>query len=178
MSSETYNELTLVDLQNNLFTINNVFRDMKVDRFKRAVGIKARLPQASWDSLRLHLGDTEMDDTRTLESYNLDDDSRIHFVSSSPQSRQRQQPQAVEATLPPTYATTPVLIRAKFDNVFVRSTNDGKTFTFTHVPKDESVKDFRDRVADRLGWSRDDAHYIRLIYVKQLEDRNCVTSTT
>ena len=167
--TEIYSELTLVDIQNNTFAIRNVFKDMTVDRFKRAVGIKAGLPQASWENLQLHVGETELDDQLTLESYNLEDQSRIHFVSSTARPRPRQLAAVPVAQPPPAY-TLPSVVSKSFESIMVRSTDDGKTFTFNEIPRDELVQDFSNRVAERLGWPRTDAEFIRLIYgSKQLE---------
>jgi hypothetical protein len=135
-------------------TQHNVLKELSVRRFKLIVGMRTRRPIYSADHIQLYFGAEEMLNDRTLNSYNLEDGSTINAIASSPgpTNRNRSSPSLSELR-PPSYAA-PIL-----RTVFVKDL-EGRTRTLENIPADMTIKDFKVKLGQKLGFSTTDSRLI------------------
>lgn len=135
-------------------TQHNVLKQLSVRRFKLIVGMRTRRPIYSEDHIQLYFGAEEMLNDRTLNSYNLEDGSTINAIASSPGPAKRNpsSPSLFELR-PPSYAA-PIL-----RTVFVKDL-EGRTRTLENIPADMTIKDFKVKLGQKLGFNTADSRLI------------------
>lgn len=135
-------------------TQHNVVKELSVRRFKLIVGMRTRRPIYSEDHIQLYFGAEEMLNDRTLSSYNLEDGSTINAIASSPGPAKRAPPStSLLESRPPSYAA-PIL-----RTVFVKDL-EGRTRTLENIPADMTIKDFKVKLGQKLGFNTADTRLI------------------
>ncbi len=79
---DTYTTLTVVSVDGSELTFDHIFKETKVERFKRVICMRKQEPADAWEDLKLYVNRQEMDDARTLESYSLASGGIIQAVTS------------------------------------------------------------------------------------------------
>jgi hypothetical protein len=179
---DTYEVLTLISVDGTEMTVDHIFKETNVERFKRAICMRKREPANAWEDLKLYVNRQEMDNDRTLESYSLTSGSIIQAVTSdetlsrapsragtlaSPISSSRppsarppiylQQPQPIR---PPPYATESYPASKPLRTVFIND-ESGRTHSLNNVPLDLGIDDFQGLIGEKTGF---EAKSLRVIF--------------
>jgi len=143
------------------YVMNGVYKDMAIATFKRTIAIKGKI--RSWEGIELYYMGVEMQNSCTLDSYDLQDGAVIRCVLSGPQVQTTVQ----ENAPPPAYLENSYG-GIKLHNVFYLDINTNSPKQVGPVTIEMPVKVFREKVCRSQCI---DAEYVRLIYGgKQLED--------
>lgn len=181
---DTYTTLTVVSVDGSELVFDQVFKDMSIERFKRAVCMRKREPANAWENLKLFVNRREMENSRTLESYDLASGGIIQAVTSDESlSKAPTRAGSVAESLagaraasvrsPPSYLQQPTSIRPPtfppqptFESprtlrtVFITDEN-GRTHSLNEVPLDLDISNFQNLVGQKTGF---DAASLRIIF--------------
>jgi hypothetical protein len=181
---DTYETLTVVAVDGTELIFDHIFKETAVERFKRVVCMRKRLPANAWEALKLYVSGQEMDNDCTLESYSLAAGAIIRAVTSDEVPSKAanrggsvvqtttavtvpptylQQPQT---TPPPAYAPEPHPATPTLPTLFLNDL-DGRTVSLNDVPINLEISRFHALVGAKTGF---DAKYLRILYAgKQFE---------
>jgi hypothetical protein len=189
---DVYENLTVVAVDGTELIFDRVFQEMIVERFKRAVCMKKRLPVDAWEALRLYVNGQEMENDCTLESYSLAAGALIRAVTSDdipskaqsraggvvksitgstttatiPSIHSPTSLQEPQTTPPPAYAPESHPAPPTLPTLFLKDA-DGRTVSLNDVPLNLEISHFHALVGAKTGF---DAKYLRIIYAgKQFE---------
>jgi Ubiquitin family len=181
---DTYTTLTVVSVDGSELVFDQVFKDMSIERFKRAVCMRKHEPADAWEDLKLFVNRQEMENARTLESYNLASGGIIQAVTSDGNlSRAPSRAANVAGSIagtraasvrsPPPYLQQPTPIRPPtfppqptfnspktLRTVFITDEN-GRIHSLNEVPLDLDISDFQNLVGQKTGF---DAASLRIIF--------------
>lgn len=164
---DTYAKLDIIHIDGTKYSIPNIYKAMTVRNFKRMVGMTIKAPPAACESLKLFVLSEEMENSRTLESYQLDDLTAVRVV---PVGQQASAPQ------PPLGLSTPLqnLARPKenarvgdtIGDAFVKV--DDRTHVLNDLTMDMTADDVLRLISEKTGVHTD---YLMVIYGgKQLRE--------
>jgi hypothetical protein len=180
---DTFETLTVVAVDGTELIFDHIFKETAVERFKRVVCMRKRLPANAWEALKLYVNGQEMDNDCTLESYSLAAGAIIRAVTSDePTSRTAsraggaaksitgsatavtvQEPQAIP---PPAYTPEPHPATPTLPTLFLNDL-DGRTVSLNDVPLNLEISRLHALVGAKTGF---DAKYLRILYAgKQFE---------
>ena len=179
---DTYETLTVVAVDGTELIFDHIFKETAVERFKRVVCMRKRLPAKAWEVLKLYVNGQEMDNDCTLESYSLAAGAIIRAVTSDEDpSRAASRTGSVVKSItgsttvpsihyptspPPAYAPEPHPTTLTLPTLFLNDL-DGRTVSLNDVPLNLEISRFHALVGAKTGF---DAKYLRILYAgKQFE---------
>jgi hypothetical protein len=181
---DTYETLTVVAVDGTELIFDHIFKETAVERFKRVVCMRKRLPAKAWEVLKLYVNGQEMDNNCTLESYSLAAGAIIRAVTSDedpsravsqtgstatvtvPSIHSPPHLQQPHTTPPPAYAPEPHPATPTLPTLFLNDL-DGRTVSLNDVPLNLEISRFHALVGAKTGF---DAKYLRILYAgKQFE---------
>jgi len=183
---EQFSELHVKSLDgDNAITINGMYKDMSVKRFKSAVASRLRDPNATAERIMLFSLGEEVEDDQTLRSYNMEAGDTITYVLSDrssrpstpgPDSKTRTTPaRAAFPSIndaPPAYESTIAPPVRLLESIFIQDLNK-RTHTIRKVPVNMTTRDLLVRWQENYSVDIDG---LRLIYGgKQLDSERPLT---
>jgi hypothetical protein len=182
---DTYETLTVVAVDGTELIFDHIFKETAVERFKRVVCMRKRLPAKAWEVLKLYVNGQEMDNDSTLESHSLATGAIIRAVTSDevpssvvksitgsttaatvPSIHSPPHLQQPQTTPPPAYTPEPHPTTPTLPTLFLNDL-DGRTVSLNDVPLNLEISRFHALVGAKTGF---DAKYLRILYAgKQFE---------
>ncbi|KIW65740.1 hypothetical protein PV04_07966 [Phialophora macrospora] len=175
--ADMYPTLNITHIDGTKYTVQNVYKAMRVRNFKWMVGMEIKTPGSACGSLQLvHLGE-EMDDSRTLESYGLDKSSVIRVVPVDDPSSAKKGVGGLKSALktksPPTQTQSNLVAAGgeKIGDAFAMV--DDRTLLLEGLTMDMQAEDVLGLLSKKTGIN---AEYMRIIYGgKQLREGTGIT---
>jgi Ubiquitin family len=164
---DTYSSLTIINIDGTEYSIPHIYRATTVRNFKRVVGMKMKCSVAAAEALQLLLLGEELEDSRTLEFYDLEDGSVIRSVpgggGGAPTANNKL---PLTKSTPVKESTRPKRTGPIIGDVFAK---EGRlTYLIPDLTMDMTAEDVLDLISEKSGV---DPEYLMVIYGgKQLKE--------
>jgi len=164
MASQTYNSLHILALDGSEEqVVNGMYKDMTIDRFKRTIALMNNAVVRNWEDIHLFYMGTELENRRTLQSYDIQNGAIIRFVLSESNEKRRPipiNPLPNDSKILPTYDESTVegkILRT----VFALNVDTNQSHNVGPVPLGMPVTQFINKVAGIQGI---EPQHLRIIY--------------
>jgi len=164
---DIYTKLDIINIDGTQYSLEKVYKATSVPNFKRMVGVTLRCTSAaSCEALQLLYMGEELDNSRTLESYGLEDDSIVRVIPGTPVMPSNI---ATDLGTPNGNGTVHHTIERRGEKIGDAFARDGsRSYLLEALTMDMTAEDVLDLVSEKTGVDKD---YLMIIYgAKQLKE--------